>query len=66
MKSVRKIHHLRSAIVEEMLEEKNLPASPLALFDVWMQKAIENAPEPTAFTLATCDKNGKPSDAWYF
>jgi pyridoxamine 5'-phosphate oxidase len=61
MKSVRKIHHLRSAIVEEVLDEKNLPASPLALFDLWMEKAIENVPEPTAFTLATADKKGKPS-----
>jgi len=61
MKSVRKIHHLRSALVEEVLDEKNLPASPLSLFDLWMEKAIENVPEPTAFTLATSDKKGKPS-----
>lgn len=61
MKSVRKIYHLRSDIEEEVLEEKNLPASPLTLFDVWMQLAIEKNPDPTAVTLATSDKNGKPS-----
>src|SRR5829696_184280 len=61
MKSVRKIYHLRSNIAEEVLEEKNLPSSPLALFDLWIKIAIEKTPDPTALTLATCDKNGNPS-----
>ncbi len=61
MKSVRKIHHLRSNMREEVLDEKNLPSSPLALFDLWMKMAIEKSPDPTALTLATCDKNGNPS-----
>jgi pyridoxamine 5'-phosphate oxidase len=61
MKSVRKIHHLRGVIKEEILDEKNLPPSPLLLFDLWMEKAIKTAPEPTAFTLATSDRKGKPS-----
>lgn len=61
MKSVRKIYHLRGSAAEETLEEKNLPSSPLPLFDLWMKEALEQAADPTALTLATCDKNGKPS-----
>jgi len=61
MKSVRKIHHFRGNIREEVLEEKNLPSSPLALFDLWMKMAIEKTPEANALTLATCDTNGHPS-----
>lgn len=61
MNSVRKIHHLRSDIGEEVLEEKNLPPSPLTLFDAWMKMAIEKNPDPTALTLATSDKNGNSS-----
>jgi len=61
MRSVRKIYHLRSTIEEEVLDEKKVPSSPLSLFDKWMKLAIEKNPDPTAMTLATCDKNGKPS-----
>ena len=61
MRSVRKIYHLRGTTGEEVLNEKKLPPSPLSLFDLWMREAIEEAADPTALTLATCDKNGKPS-----
>ena len=62
MKSLRKIHDLRSPMREERLLEKNLPASPLSQFDLWMKKAIDQGnPEPTAMTLATTDRKGKPS-----
>lgn len=58
---MRKIYHLRSHIEEEVLDEKNLTSSPFTLFDKWMQLAIEKNPDPTALTLATSSKNGKPS-----
>ncbi|MBK5286483.1 MAG: pyridoxamine 5'-phosphate oxidase [Bacteroidia bacterium] len=62
MKSIRKIHDLRSNIHEEFLLEKNLPASPLLQFDRWMKKAIESGnAEPTAMALGTTDSKGNPS-----
>ena len=62
MKSLRKIDDLRSRMQEEVLLEKNLPPSPLLLFDRWMKKAIDSKnPEPNAMTLATSEKKGKPS-----
>ena len=43
MKSLRKIHDIRSRVHEETLSEKNLPASPFQLFDRWMKKEIGRA-----------------------
>ena len=46
---------------EEILDEKNLPSSPLPLFDLWMKEAIKKADDPTALTLATSDRKGQPT-----
>jgi pyridoxamine 5'-phosphate oxidase len=62
MKSLRRIHDIRNRVHEETLLEKNIPRSPLLLFDRWMKKAIASGnAEPTAMALATNGSNGKPS-----
>ena len=43
------------------LQESELPARPMALFDRWMQQAIEaEICDPTAMVVATVDANGQP------
>lgn len=62
MKSLRRIHDIRSRVHEEKLSEKKLPSSPLRQFDRWMKKAIASGiAEPTAMALATADSKGNPS-----
>jgi pyridoxamine 5'-phosphate oxidase len=44
------------------LNEADLPAAPLLLFNKWLEQAISGGlPEPNAMTLATVDSDCKPS-----
>ena len=42
------------------LGRSDLRADPFAQFDVWFQRALEEAPLPEAMTLATVDLSGNP------
>lgn len=53
---------LRKNYDRASLSEANIPASPLILFDEWLQAAIDaKVPEPYAMTLATAGKDNKPA-----
>ena len=53
---------LRKSYVLGGLRRADLHADPLAQFNQWMRQALEaNLTEPTAMTLATADKSGRPS-----
>ena len=44
------------------LDESHVDRDPMKQFGVWMVEAIHSqVPEPTAMTLATADKKGRPS-----
>lgn len=44
------------------LDESDVAADPFAQFRQWLDEAIQNnLPEPNAMTLATVDRDGKPS-----
>ena len=44
------------------LNSEDLSESPFELFEIWLKQAVDaNAAEPTAMTLATVSKAGKPS-----
>jgi pyridoxamine 5'-phosphate oxidase len=46
----------------DRLDESSLPADPMALFNTWLQQAIESPnPDPTAMTLSTVERSGQPS-----
>ena len=46
----------------DRLDEKKLPAEPLALFADWLEQAMASGnPDPTAMTLSTVERNGQPS-----
>ena len=54
--------HLRKDYALKTLEEAQVDRDPLKQFGVWMVEAIHaQVPEPTAMTLATADKAGRPS-----
>ncbi len=43
------------------LRRNDLPETPLALFETWMQQAIAaSLPDPTAMVVATVDEQGQP------
>ncbi|MGZ5033513.1 MAG: pyridoxine/pyridoxamine 5'-phosphate oxidase, partial [Usitatibacter sp.] len=53
---LRKDYSLKS------LEEKDAARDPLQQFGVWMVEAIHaRVPEPTAMSLSTADKHGRPA-----
>ena len=53
--------NLRQTYDTQGLLDENVPASPDALFDRWMQDAIDTGiKEPNAMTLATVDADGAP------
>ncbi len=55
------LYDIRREYTQGGLRRKDLPADPLALFDKWMQQAIEaKLPDPTAMTIATVDSEGQP------
>ena len=53
---------LRKDYALKTLDERDVDREPLKQFGVWMVEAIHaQVPEPTAMTLATADKSGRPS-----
>ncbi len=59
--SLQKIAHLRREYTRGGLRRKDLPDTPLALFEHWLQQACAaQLPDPTAMTVATVDSNGQP------
>ena len=53
---------LRKDYALKTLDESEVDREPLKQFAVWMVEAIHaQVPEPTAMTLATADKSGRPS-----
>ncbi len=56
------ISGVRKNYSEKILDEKNIDANPFIQFQLWLDEAINTEiEEPTAMTLATSTKNGKPS-----
>ncbi len=56
------ISHLRKEYSIAGLTENELDHNPFTQFRKWLNQALEaGLPEPTAMTLATATKNGKPS-----
>lgn len=52
----------REEYLKDTLHRKNLAANPVAQFQTWFNQALEaGIPEPNAMSVATADKNGKPS-----
>lgn len=46
----------------EKMEISGLPADPMELFSHWLKEALQSGiPDPTAMTLSTVDKDGRPS-----
>ena len=53
---------LRKDYALKTLDERDVDREPLKQFGIWMVEAIHaQVPEPTAMTLATADKAGRPS-----
>lgn len=53
---MRKVYQLGSLL------EKDADTNPIKQFEIWWQQAIEaKTDEPNAMTLATCNREGKPS-----
>ena len=53
---------LRQDYDRDILHRRDLDSDPIAQLRLWLDQAIaEDAPEPTAMTLATADLEGKPS-----
>lgn len=56
------IAHLRSDYVRGKLDENTADADPMRQFRVWFEEALAaQVREPNAMTLATADKDGRPS-----
>jgi len=59
--SLQNIAHLRREYTRGGLRRKDLPETPLALFEQWLQQACAaQLPDPTAMTVATVDSSGQP------
>ena len=57
-----RIADLRKSYERAELDESAADASPLALFQHWLQQALDaGVPEPNAMTLATVGEDGRPS-----
>jgi len=56
------LKHLREEYSSSSLDIAGVPAAPMALFEQWMQEALQaELPEPNAMTLATCTPTAYPS-----
>lgn len=56
------IADLRQSYEKGILLEQDAKASPFEQFGLWFDQALEqNVPEPTTMTLATADRQGRPS-----
>ncbi len=59
---MNKIRDIRKEYSSGQLKETKISNNPVEQFQLWLSEAIEvDSIEPTAMTLATADKNGKPS-----
>ena len=57
-----KVADMRESYYIDSLNENTIERNPIKLFEIWFNYAIEKKVlEPNAMTLATADKNGKPS-----
>jgi pyridoxamine 5'-phosphate oxidase len=57
-----KFNQYRREYTQATLDESQLLDSPMALFDRWLNDAIEaDIPDPNAMTVATVDSSGQPS-----
>ena len=57
-----KLSKIRTEYKQGQLDEKNMPDDPFIQFNQWMKDAIDaGIEEPTAMTLATVSKDGRPS-----
>ncbi len=62
MPSSEEISRIRNEYLRAALSEDAAGSDPLALFEKWLNEAIEaEVAEPTAFTLASADTAGRPS-----
>lgn len=56
------ISQIRNDYKKQKLRKEDLDKNPIRQFQIWLDEAIKSElNEPTAMTLATADKNGKPS-----
>jgi len=56
------IANLRENYTKLTLDEADISADPIALFEKWFDEALaDNINEPNAFTLATTDNSGQPN-----
>ncbi|MEP2650803.1 MAG: pyridoxamine 5'-phosphate oxidase [Paraglaciecola sp.] len=59
---MRSISDIRRDYTQAGLDSKDLPPEPFALFERWLQNAIDaDLRDPTAMTVATVDDSGQPS-----
>ena len=57
-----KLEGVRREYQRDQLDESGLPENPMALLLDWVEEATRSeAPDPTAMTLSTVDKEGMPS-----
>ncbi|MDD8017687.1 MAG: pyridoxamine 5'-phosphate oxidase [Bacteroidota bacterium] len=57
-----KLYDLRQEYKKGTLDEKEVDKNPITQFEKWFEEAVKsNIPEVTAMTLATADKQGRPS-----
>ncbi|MEI6409299.1 MAG: pyridoxamine 5'-phosphate oxidase [Bacteroidota bacterium] len=62
MKTFIDVSALRRNYALESLSESDVQPDPMAQFNKWFQEALNSSlPEPNAMTLATADKQGRPS-----
>ncbi|WP_034914569.1 pyridoxamine 5'-phosphate oxidase [Erwinia sp. 9145] len=55
------IAHMRRQYIRGGLRRSDLPADPLALFEKWLNQAVEaQLPDATAMSVATVDASGQP------
>ncbi|WP_034947781.1 pyridoxamine 5'-phosphate oxidase [Erwinia oleae] len=55
------IAHMRRQYIRGGLRRGDLPADPLALFEKWLNQAVEaQLPDATAMSVATVDASGQP------
>lgn len=58
----RRISHFRKEYTLAGLKEEEIDPNPIRQFRVWFDQAVRShLPEPTAMTLATATKKGRPS-----
>ena len=56
------ITSLRKEYTQASMSEDNLPANPIELFSKWFDEAVSaRVPEPNAMSVATVDREGRPS-----